>query len=129
MPTKKINIEQEEEIVETVVESMEIDDSLYETSLPAKYKSRKPYIVSNPNDVMAFMPGTVRKIFVQEKDVIKKGTKVMVLDAMKMNNEILSPIDGEVKKIPVKIGESVPKHTVLMEIVPIKKGQKFTNKK
>jgi len=45
---------------------------------------------------------------------IRKGDDLMLLDAMKMQNQLKSTIDGEVEKIPVKKGDKVSKGTVLL---------------
>lgn len=99
-----------------VAENLEIGGSIYETTLPSKYKNKKPFMPQNPNHVLAFMPGTVRKFFVAVGDRVSKGDRLLVLDAMKMNNELLAPVDGVVEKIAVKVGESVPKHTLLVAL-------------
>ncbi len=109
-----VAVETDETLI--VAESLEIGGSIYETTLPAKYKNKQAYAPQNPNHVLAFMPGTVRKFFVAVGDRVSKGDKLLVLDAMKMNNELLAPVDGVVEKIAVKVGESVPKHTLLVAL-------------
>ena len=64
------------------------------------------------------MPGTIRQICVKVGDSVKKGDKVLILDAMKMDNELLSPVDGTVKSICVEEGQSIPKHALLIEFAP-----------
>ncbi|MEG1497995.1 MAG: acetyl-CoA carboxylase biotin carboxyl carrier protein subunit [Bacteroidales bacterium] len=123
----KVEIEAEPEKEPT--ESFFLEDTEYLTFLPKKYKERSKYTHPNPNAVVAFMPGTIRKIFVEPGDLVKKGDKLMVLDAMKMNNELLSPIDGVVEKIPVSTNESVPKHTVLIDIRALEHGDVLSKKK
>lgn len=98
------------------METLAINGSVYETTLSAKYKNKPAFQPQNPNHVLAFMPGTVRKFFVAVGDRVSKGDKLLVLDAMKMNNELLAPVDGIVEKIAVKAGESVPKHTLLVAL-------------
>ena len=67
------------------------------------------------NEVKAPMPGLVLDIRVSEGDVIKKGDPVLVLEAMKMENIIKSPVDGTIKKINVKKGIAVEKNQVLVQ--------------
>lgn len=83
-----------------------------ESNTPA-YKRPDPYRLE------AFMPGTVQEICVKEGEEVKKGQKVLVLDAMKMDNELLSPVNGIVKKICVEAGKSIPKHALLIEFAPL----------
>ena len=106
-----------------VAENLEIGGSIYKTTLPAKYKNQKPYVPKNPYHVLAFMPGTVRKFFVAAGDRVEKGDKLLVLDAMKMNNELLAPVSGVVEKIAVKVGEIVPKNTLLVALKPEAAGK------
>lgn len=82
-----------------------------ENNMPA-YKHPDPYRLE------AFMPGTIQEICVKEGDKVKKGQKVLVLDAMKMDNELLAPVDGIVKKIHVEAGRSIPKRALLIEFAP-----------
>lgn len=58
-------------------------------------------------DIGAPMPGLILDINVKEGDVVKKGDKLMVLEAMKMENIIKSPGDGKIKSVKVTRGESV----------------------
>lgn len=66
------------------------------------------------NEIKAPMPGLVLDIRVNEGDPIKKGEPVLVLEAMKMENIIKSPVDGTIKKINVKKGLAVEKNQVLV---------------
>ena len=43
---------------------------------------------------------------------------MLVLDAMKMDNELLAPVEGIVKKIHVEAGRSIPKRALLIEFAP-----------
>ena len=53
------------------------------------------------------MPGTILDIKVKEGEAVKKGQVLMILEAMKMENEILASDDGKVKGIYVQKGASV----------------------
>ncbi|QQY79474.1 biotin-dependent enzyme [Keratinibaculum paraultunense] len=57
--------------------------------------------------VTAPMPGTILSINVQEGDEVKAGDILLILEAMKMENEILAPIDGKVVSIGTTTGASV----------------------
>lgn len=58
-------------------------------------------------DIDAPMPGLILDIAVNQGSEVKKGEKLMVLEAMKMENIIKSPGDGKVKAVLVKKGDSV----------------------
>ncbi len=62
------------------------------------------------------MPGKIVKIFVKEGDEVKKGQTVIILEAMKMENEIKCGVDGKVKLISVKEGQALEAGTLMIEI-------------
>lgn len=95
--------------------TISVDNVKYRTLLTEKYLQRKPYAPIDPKKVVAFIPGAIRKINVKEGSRVKINDKLMVLEAMKMNNYILSPVNGVIKKIYVKQGDMVPKKHVLLE--------------
>jgi len=55
-------------------------------------------------------------ILVKEADHVEVGSPLLILEAMKMQNEISSSIAGQVKSIGVREGETVKKDALLMEI-------------
>ena len=66
--------------------------------------------------VTAPIPGLITQISVTEGDSVEKGQTVMVLEAMKMENEIGAPADGNIKSVHVTEGQSVEKGTPLLDI-------------
>jgi len=64
------------------------------------------------------MPGMVVKILVEPGVEVHKGDSLMIVEAMKMENALKSPIRGKVKSIKVNEGEAVEKDALLMEIEP-----------
>lgn len=60
------------------------------------------------------MPGKVIAVLVSEGDSIEKGQGLVIVEAMKMENEVRSPIAGEVKEIKVKAGDAVEGGAVLL---------------
>ena len=63
--------------------------------------------------IKAPMPGTILKVNVSNGQAVKKGDVLMVLEAMKMENEILAPNDGTVSSVGVSTGATVESGTVL----------------
>src|SRR5919198_252205 len=59
------------------------------------------------------MPGKVIAVLVAEGDKVEKGQGLVIVEAMKMENEVHSPIAGEVKEIKVKAGDAVEGGAVL----------------
>lgn len=68
------------------------------------------------SDIHAPMPGLVVKVLTSEGAEVKQGEKLVIIEAMKMENALSSPVDGIVKKIHVKEGTPVDKDAVLIEI-------------
>lgn len=62
------------------------------------------------------LPGVVLDVFVKEGEAVKAGQKILLLEAMKMENNIEADKDGVVKSIKVKKGDSVQEGDVLMLI-------------
>jgi biotin carboxyl carrier protein len=96
-----------------------IDNIKYKTRLTKKYLARKVYNPLDPGQVFSFIPGTILKVTAKEGMKVKKGDHLLELEAMKMANNIVAPIDGVIKKINVKQGDMVPKNFLLAEIAPI----------
>ena len=66
------------------------------------------------NELKAPMPGLVLDIHVKPGDAIQKGDKVLVLEAMKMENVIKAPADATVASIEVEKGKTVDKNQVMV---------------
>ena len=62
------------------------------------------------------MPGTILSINVSNGSAVKKGDVLMILEAMKMENEIMSPCDGTIASVNVNAGASVETGAVLCVI-------------
>lgn len=77
---------------------------------PAPAKSANGETVTSP------MPGNILSVNVQNGAAVKKGDVLMVLEAMKMENEIMSPCDGTVVSVNVQSGASVETGAVLCVI-------------
>ena len=72
--------------------------------------------VAGGEKVTAPMPGTVLDVKVSEGAAVKKGDILVILEAMKMENEILAPCDGTVKQIAAPKGASVNSGDTLVVI-------------
>jgi biotin carboxyl carrier protein len=83
---------------------------------PVQTSEAKPKPVAGLSKVEAPLPGTIFKLKVKEGDEVKKGQVILILEAMKMENNILAEIDGVISKIHVAEGSSVLQGDVLVEI-------------
>ena len=70
--------------------------------------------VTTVKEVRAPMPGMVLQILVKEGQPIIKGDSLIILEAMKMENIIKSPVDAVVKLIKVKVGYKLEKNQLLI---------------
>ena len=75
----------------------------------------KPAAVSS-GSVVAPMPGTVIKILKNEGDAVKAGDVVLILEAMKMENEITAPVAGTLASVNCTAGGTVAGGDVLFEV-------------
>jgi biotin carboxyl carrier protein len=66
--------------------------------------------------ITAPMPGTILSISVNTGDTVKKGQVLLILEAMKMENEIVAPNDGKVASINVSKGSSVNAGDLLVSL-------------
>lgn len=69
-------------------------------------------------DIKTSMPGRIVKVFLKEGDKVKEDQAVLVLEAMKMQNEIVSTIEGKINEVRVKEGDLVESGDVLVVIGP-----------
>jgi biotin carboxyl carrier protein len=95
---------------------LNIDTSLYKTNISKKFENRKKYQPLDPKKILSFIPGTVLDIMVEEGQSVEKGDNLMILDAMKMQNQLKSAISGKILKIHASKGDRVSKGTLLIEL-------------
>jgi len=67
--------------------------------------------------VNAPLPGNIFKVLVNEGDTVKKGDVLLVMEAMKMENNVLAEKDGTVASVKVSVGDAVLQNDVLIEMV------------
>ena len=78
--------------------------------------AEKPAAAGSGQAIKAPLPGTIIDVKVNVGDTVKQGDVVLVLEAMKMQNNIESEYSGTVTSITVKAGESVMEGSVLLTI-------------
>jgi biotin carboxyl carrier protein len=75
--------------------------------------------IAGAGAVKAIMPGSIVRVLVAQGDEVVVGDVLLVLEAMKMENELQAPISGVVKAIYVEPGQAVEMNAVLAEIEPL----------
>lgn len=109
------NIEENMEDINEFVE-FNINDTVYKTKLNRKFSIKKQYKPKDNSIITAFIPGTIRKIYVSEGQTVRRGDKLLILEAMKMKNDIVSPVNAIVKSIKVNENDVVSKNQLLIEL-------------
>lgn len=79
-------------------------------------KAAPKKVSGNGEKIEAPMPGNILRVNVNAGDSVKKGDVLLVLEAMKMENEIKSPKDGTIGDVAVKSGAQVNTGDVLVVI-------------
>ena len=80
---------------------------------PASTPAAAPAGDANGVKAVAPLPGTIMQIFVNVGDQVKRGDKILMYEAMKMENNFLAEADGVIKDIKVKVGDNVLQGAVL----------------
>lgn len=93
-----------------------IEDVKYKTRLTKKFANRTNYQPKDPNQILAFIPGTIKKIYTAKSKRLKAGDKILDLEAMKMVNSIFAEKNCTIQEIHVKEGEQVPKNFLLVTL-------------
>lgn len=116
------------------IAEVEVNGTAYQVELRQEQKQSKTPILVRPEpaipksahkfkkkiggiyEVKTPLPGNIMNVFVRENDEIKKGDKLVMYEAMKMENTIYAEKDGIVSKIRVKTGDTILEGDLLMEI-------------
>ncbi len=106
-----------EEVVLQPVREVEIKGGGYEISEGSPVAPKRPR-PRDVGDITSPISGKVVNIKVRVGQQVKEGDVLLVVEAMKMENEIHSPVDGVVEEIFVQVGESVNPDEVLIRVKP-----------
>ena len=102
--------------MENKIEHLVVDDTRYETEIPEGYISEGKKESDNPGDVCAIIPGVIVDIKVRKDQSVAAGDVVIILEAMKMYNDIEAEIDGTVSEILVSKGDKVAKGQLMIKL-------------
>ena len=101
------------EITLEVIDKADIKTPAAPVAAPAAAPAPAAPAAAGATTITAPMPGTILKVNVANGQAVKKGDVLMVLEAMKMENEIMAPADGTVSSVNVNAGASVEAGTTL----------------
>ncbi len=93
-----------------------VQGAIYKTKYTWKFENRVNYETPNENHIYSFIPGTIVDIFVKTGQKVQEGESLLLLEAMKMENQVRMPFDGKIVKIHVKKDEVIPKRHLMLEV-------------
>jgi glutaconyl-CoA/methylmalonyl-CoA decarboxylase subunit gamma len=99
------------------VAKKKMENTVTKESSFKKKKSAITFAVGTKCEIKAPLPGVVGEIFVKKSKTVQAGDKVLILEAMKMENAILAPATGKIECIAVKTGDSVLGQQLLLTLV------------
>ncbi len=121
--------------LEDNIAEVDVNGTLYEVVVHNEIKTSKtPRIIRKPleklpgegqikkkestgkHSVNAPLPGTILKLNVSVGDMVTEGQNVLIMEAMKMENQVQTTKGGEILSIKVNVGDTVMQDDVLMEI-------------
>ena len=105
---------------EVCVEEISADEAV-KTAAPAAAPAPAAAAPAAPapaggEKIIAPMPGNILSVNVKDGDTVKKGDILLILEAMKMENEIMAPHDATVAAVHVNKGDSVESGTALVSL-------------
>lgn len=80
----------------------------------ADFTAEEASEATSDNKLVSPMPGKVIKLYVRKGDKVKKGDKLLIVEAMKMENNILAPHNATVKEVRVSEQEMIERHATLI---------------
>ena len=121
--------------MEEDIAEVDVNGTIYEVKIKGEIKTSKtPKLIRKPveqlpgegqikkkettgkHPVTAPLPGTILKINIAVGDVVTEGQTLLIMEAMKMENQVQSDKGGEVLSVKVSVGDTVLQDDVLIEI-------------
>ncbi len=121
--------------IEDDIAELDVNGTIYKVEIHGAVKTSKtPILIRKPvekmpgegqikkkeptgkHKVTAPLPGTILKINVSVGNVVTEGQNILVMEAMKMENQVQTEKGGEITAIKVNVGDSVLQDDVLIEI-------------
>ena len=112
---KKYRVNVNGSLYEVEIEEMQAPATM-SAAKPAAAAPAAPAAAGAGAKVNAPMPGTILDVRVQNGAKVKKGDALVILEAMKMENEIQAPCDGTVTSVAVRKGDSVETQALICTI-------------
>ncbi len=100
----------------TGLKTFVIGSTKYRTYLTSKFENRKKWEIKDPRKIIAYIPGTIHSVYLENGQEVREGDPLVILEAMKMRNVVTVPADGIVKMVNVKTGDIIPKGHLIAEL-------------
>ncbi|MCF3651354.1 biotin/lipoyl-containing protein [Synoicihabitans lomoniglobus] len=94
------------------------DAVIIDKSVQPKTKAKPKAGLADPNQVAAPIPGLVAALSTSMGAKVKKGEKLLLMEAMKMQTTVYSPCDGVVSDLNIAVGDTVEAKDLLVRIKP-----------
>lgn len=111
---EEVKVDMAAQVLSEPVKAAPVSATAAPASAPAPKKDTA--VPQGATTVTAPMPGTILKVNVNSGDAVKKGQVLLILEAMKMENEITAPKDGTVASVNVAKGTAVSAGDVMVSI-------------
>jgi biotin carboxyl carrier protein len=95
-----------------------VSQNHYYAELIKPVKAKVINIVNSNGDIVSPISGKVIALLVKKGDRVKEGDHLLIIEAMKMENRILSECDGTISEIKVVVGDSVSTGDFLIKVIP-----------
>ena len=104
------------------LDTLLIDDTPYETEIPDNFMSKRFMGMPSPLEIRAVISGTVVEVKVKKGEQVAPGQVILILEAMKMYNDVQTEIGGRIAEIFVSPGDRIRKNQVLVRIGEVSWG-------
>ncbi len=84
------------------------------TQSPSISGAPRPQLPIESGAVTSPMAGSIKSVLVKAGDTVKQGQPLVILEAMKMENQITAPVSGTVKSVDVAVGDTVQEGRMLL---------------
>jgi biotin carboxyl carrier protein len=112
----EVGLEQEVNTLKTpILVRKEVQTKPGENKISAKATPTLPSNKPSANGLIAPLPGSIIRVVVKVGDTVKEGDLLLVMESMKMENNILSEKNGVIKSINVENGQAVLQDEILLE--------------
>jgi len=112
----KVEVEEDKEVKTTAPAAKAAPVAPPKVAAPAVSAAAPAQVGAGDTAVKSPMPGKIINVVTKAGQAVKKGDVLMILEAMKMQNEIVAPIDGVVKSVNAAAQQSVKTNEILVVI-------------